>query len=77
MFDAKDVREMMKLDEVQRGADETLEVCRNMIGSGSDGWVPIECYEKSMRLSKQLKEVTLAAATAANPAEIRGGALAL
>ncbi|KAJ7775916.1 protein kinase subdomain-containing protein PKL/CAK/Fmp29, partial [Mycena maculata] len=37
VFDAEDVRETMKLDKVQREADETLEACRNMIGFGPEG----------------------------------------
>ena len=37
VFDAEDVRETMKLEEVQRGADETLRVCQNMTGFGPEG----------------------------------------
>jgi len=65
VFDAEDVRETMKLDEVQREADETLEACRNMIGLGPEGWVPTEHYEEAMTRSKQLKEDAWAAATSA------------
>ncbi|KAF8637446.1 hypothetical protein AX17_002811 [Amanita inopinata Kibby_2008] len=61
VFDAEDVRETMKLDEAQRGVDETMEACQNMIGFGPEGWVPTECYEEAMRRSKQLKKDTLAA----------------
>jgi hypothetical protein len=60
VFDAEDVRETMKLDEVPRGADETLEACQNMISFGPEGWVPTEYYEESMTHSKQLKEDALA-----------------
>jgi hypothetical protein len=63
VFDAEDVRETMKLDEEQRGADETLEACQNMIGFGPEGWVPTEHYEEAMTRSKQLKEDALAAAS--------------
>ncbi|KAJ7261746.1 kinase-like domain-containing protein [Mycena haematopus] len=38
VFDAADIRETMKLDEVQRHADGTLDAWRNMIGFGLDGW---------------------------------------
>jgi hypothetical protein len=65
VFDVGDVRETMKLDEVQRGADETLEACQNMVGFGPDGWVPTERYEEAMTRSKKLKEDVLAAATLA------------
>ena len=40
VFDPDDVHETMKLDKEQKGADELLEACRNVIGIGSDGWVP-------------------------------------
>ncbi|KAJ7485197.1 protein kinase subdomain-containing protein PKL/CAK/Fmp29 [Mycena galericulata] len=65
VFDAEDVRETMKLDEVQREADETLEACRNIIGFGPEGWVPTKHYEEAMIRSKQLKADTLAAAMSA------------
>jgi len=48
VFDAEDVCETMKLDEVPRRADETLEACQNMIGFGPEGWVPTEDYEEAM-----------------------------
>jgi hypothetical protein len=57
VFDAEDVRETRKLDEVQRKADETLEACRRLIGYGPEGWVPTEHYEEAMTRSKRLKEV--------------------
>jgi hypothetical protein len=65
VFDAEDVRETMKLEEVQKGADDTLEACQNMIGLGLEGWVPTEHYEEAMTRRKQLKEDTLAAARSA------------
>ncbi len=65
VFDAEDVCETMKLNEVQGGADALLEVCRNIIGVGSEGWVPTERYEKAMMHSKQLKKDALAAAESA------------
>lgn len=73
MFDVEDVRETMKLDEVQRGTDEALEACRNVIGLGSEGWVPTQHYEGAMELSKQMKVDALAATTSAEEhAEILG-----
>lgn len=60
MFDAQDVRETMKLDEVQRGTDETLEACQNIIGFGPEGWVPAGHYEEAMARSKKMKEDGLA-----------------
>ncbi|EJF63622.1 protein kinase subdomain-containing protein PKL/CAK/Fmp29 [Dichomitus squalens LYAD-421 SS1] len=62
VFDADDVRKTMQLDEAQRGADETLEACRNIIRFGTEGWVSTERYEEAMARSKQLKEAVLAVA---------------
>ncbi|KAI6017895.1 protein kinase subdomain-containing protein PKL CAK Fmp29 [Pisolithus marmoratus] len=62
MFDAEDVRETMKLDAEQRGADETLEACWNMIGFGPEDWVPAEHFEEAMTRSRQLKKDALAEA---------------
>lgn len=65
VFDAEDLRETMKLDAVQREADETLEMCQNVPGFGPEGWVPTEHYEEAMTRSKQLKENALAIAESA------------
>lgn len=62
VFDPDDVRETMKLGAEQREADECLEVCRVVIGSGPEGWMPAEHYGEAMALSKKLKENGLAAA---------------
>ena len=62
-FDAEDMRETMKLDEVQRGRDETFEALQNLVGFGPEGWVPTEHYELAIAYSKQLKEDALAQAT--------------
>ncbi|KAF8999545.1 hypothetical protein BDZ89DRAFT_1096256 [Hymenopellis radicata] len=59
----RDVRETMKLDEVQRGADEALEGLRNVVGSfGPEDWVSSKNYEEAMTRSKLMKEQVLAAA---------------
>ena len=62
VFDTEDVLETMKLHEIQREADETLEAFRNMIDFGPEGWVPTERYDEAMTRSNQDKEDTLAAA---------------
>ncbi len=61
VFDPDDVRETTKLYAVQREADESLEVCRNVIGFGSERWVPAEHYKETMARSTKLKEDGLAA----------------
>jgi hypothetical protein len=42
VFDAEDVRETINLNEVQSGADKTLEACRTIVGFGPEGWVSVE-----------------------------------
>ena len=70
VFDDEDVRKTMKLDEVQREADETLEACQNMIGFGPEGWVPAKDYEEAMVFSKKLKQGVLVAMPVDERAEI-------
>ncbi|RDX52769.1 protein kinase subdomain-containing protein PKL/CAK/Fmp29 [Lentinus brumalis] len=62
VFDAEDVRETMKLVEVQRGKDEILEAFNNMFGLGPEGWVPTDHYEEVVARSRQIKEDGMAAA---------------
>ncbi|KAJ7771107.1 hypothetical protein DFH07DRAFT_937962 [Mycena maculata] len=49
VFDAEDVRETMKLDEVQTSSDEIMKNCRNIIGFGSEGSTH---YEEAMSRCK-------------------------
>ena len=62
VFDPEDVRATKALEEVQTGADESMERCQNMVSCGPEGWVPTEHYEEAMRISRQAKEDTLARA---------------
>lgn len=59
MFDAEDVRETMELNEAQRKVDRAFEVWKNMLGLGSEGWVPNQDYEEAVALCKQMKEKAL------------------
>ena len=70
VFDAKDVLKTKELDAKQRGADETLEGCQNMLGVGLDGWMPSERYEEVMAGSKLFKERVLAEVTSEELAQI-------
>lgn len=56
VFDAEDVRETTKLDEVQRKADRVFELCQNMLGVGPEGWVPSQDYSEAVARCKQMKE---------------------
>ena len=72
VFNAEDVRETTKLNEVQRRADEALEAWQNMLGLGPEGWVPTQHYEEAVALSKQMKEALAEARSAEERAEIMG-----
>ncbi|KAI0762003.1 hypothetical protein BD413DRAFT_606945 [Trametes elegans] len=60
-FYPDDVCETLKMDAVQRRADESLEVVRGMIGVGPEDWVPAEHYEEAKVHSEQMKRIGLAA----------------
>ncbi|KAL7280963.1 hypothetical protein ACG7TL_005912 [Trametes sanguinea] len=62
-FDAEDVQETMRLEAEQQEADEVLQDCLDLVGAGTDGWVPVGHYEEAMARSKRLKEDALASAT--------------
>ena len=58
-FDADEVRETVELDKNLREADEMMVKLRDMIGVGSDGWVPPENYGEVMKRIQIVKERTL------------------
>ena len=62
VFDAEDVRRTMDMDKSLSKADEIVKRYQNVLGFGSDGWVPTDYYEEAMASAKQLKESTLAVA---------------
>ena len=62
VFDSEDARETNRLDTEQREAMENLEMVQRIVGCGEDGWVPDENYEEAMKISKYIKEYSLAAA---------------
>ncbi|KAK0215437.1 protein kinase subdomain-containing protein PKL CAK Fmp29 [Armillaria fumosa] len=59
--DPDDVRETMELDAARRETDGYLQACRDMIGVGPEGWVPVEHHEEAMTRSEKMKEHALAA----------------
>ena len=59
-FSPEDAQKTKKLAEVQREADELLEVARDKIGTaGAEDWVPAEHYEEAVARSKQFKQFAL------------------
>ena len=59
-FDAEDIRKTMDLDAALTDAGWTMQHSQNIIGCGSEGWVPTEDYEEAMARCKGLKERVLA-----------------
>lgn len=49
----------MRLQEEQDEADGQMEVCRDLIGCGPEGWVPVERYEEAMARCRALKADSL------------------
>ena len=62
--DLDETEQSRELDDVQRGADETLEASRNMISFEPEGWVSYRALRGSYDTysKQQLKEDTLAEA---------------
>ena len=50
----------MELDAALRDADNSFQLCENIVGFGSEGWVPKDHYERAMSRSKKLKGDVLA-----------------
>jgi hypothetical protein len=54
------MRTSVELDAGLRDADKSLQPGQNIVGFGSEGWVPKDHYERAMARSKKLKEEILA-----------------
>lgn len=54
VFDDEDVRETMELDAALSDADKSLQRGQNIVGIGSEGWVPKDHYERAMARNKKL-----------------------
>ncbi|KAE8356297.1 kinase-like domain-containing protein [Aspergillus coremiiformis] len=54
--------ECLRLDRAQSEADEQFQACKDVIGVGTEGWVPVTQYEESKRMESKLKAEALHAA---------------
>ncbi|KAF2761663.1 hypothetical protein EJ05DRAFT_496565 [Pseudovirgaria hyperparasitica] len=54
-FTEDEVTECKRLNAAQIEADEQLQTCRDVIGVGSEGWVPVEQYEETKQRETKLK----------------------
>lgn len=61
-FSEDEVFECERLNAAQIEADEQLQACRDIIGTGPEGWVPLERYEETKQREKMLKADALEAA---------------
>ena len=61
-FTEDEVIECKRLHAAQIEADEQLQACRDVVGIGPEGWVPLEQYEETRQRARKLKAAALEAA---------------
>ena len=61
-FSEDEVNECLRLNAEQIEADEQLQACRDVVGVGPEGWVPLEQYNETMERAIILKTDALEAA---------------
>ncbi|KAH4004327.1 hypothetical protein HBI25_044230 [Parastagonospora nodorum] len=61
-FSEEEVSECLRLNAAQIEADEQLQACRDVVGIGPEGWVPVEQYDEIKQKENQLKADALEAA---------------
>ncbi|KAI4923374.1 hypothetical protein J4E85_008411 [Alternaria conjuncta] len=61
-FTENEVAECERLHSAQVEADEQLQTCRDVVGIGPEGWVPLEQYEETRQRARKLKAAALEAA---------------
>jgi hypothetical protein len=61
-FSEDEVSECLRLHTAQVEADEQLHACRDAVGIGPEGWVPVEQYDEIKQRESKLKADALEAA---------------
>jgi hypothetical protein len=61
-FSEDEVTECLRLHTAHIEADEQLQACRDVIGIGTEGWVPVEQYDEIKQRESKLKADALEAA---------------
>jgi hypothetical protein len=61
-FSEDEMSTCLRLHAAQIEADEQLQVCRDVIGIGPEGWVPVEQYDEIKQRERKLKADALEAA---------------
>ena len=61
-FSEDEVKECLRMNAAQVEADEQLQACRDAIGIGPEGWVPLDQYDEVKQRESKLKADALEAA---------------
>ena len=61
-FSEDEISECLRLKTAQVEADEQLQACRDAVGIGPEGWVPLEQYGEKKQRADKLKAYALEAA---------------
>jgi hypothetical protein len=61
-FSEEDVKHYLHLNVAQVESDEQLQACRDVIGIGPEGWVPLDQYDEVKQRESKLKADALEAA---------------
>ncbi|KAF3037178.1 hypothetical protein E8E11_006321 [Didymella keratinophila] len=61
-FSEEDMKHTLDLNAAQLEADEQLQACRDVIGIGPEGWVPLDQYNEVKQRESKLKADALEAA---------------
>lgn len=61
-FSADEIKQSLHMHSEQLDSDQQLQACKDAIGMGSEGWVPIEEYENALQRTKLVKAGILQAA---------------
>lgn len=61
-FSEDEIKQSIHIHTEQLDSDQQLQACKNAIGMGSEGWVPIEEYENALQRTKLVKAGILEAA---------------
>jgi len=62
LFTEDEMSECLRLNAEQIESDEQLQACRDAIGVGSEGWVPLELYDETKQRENKLRADALEAA---------------
>lgn len=61
-FSTDEIKQSLHMHVEQLDSDEKLQACKDAIGMGSEGWVPIEEYENALQRTRLVKAGMLEAA---------------